>query len=283
MPSVRLDNINDPRFSALGMFLGTDEFGALGRMAKIYEYCTVNQTSVISEAILIGLTRVHDFVPSLIKAELGEKVEGGIRIKGTEGRIEWLGKWRENGKKGGRPAKNKTPAKPNENPIGENEGVKKTNQNPPETLKSKVLNTKDLKTKNDLSEGSASALPAASADKKNQGAKEFIATMVDAYQKKYRVRPVLDGPTLGAVNRLLKTMPLRQASDLYQVYLQIDDDWFCKKSHDFATFMANLQKVAVALGTGKNPAHQKSTLEQLRELGVIDDDSEEIRRAIGPA
>ena len=46
MASVRIEQSvwTDPRFVILGRAIGVDAFGAIGRMAKIWAYCTERQT-----------------------------------------------------------------------------------------------------------------------------------------------------------------------------------------------------------------------------------------------
>lgn len=79
---------------------------ARGKMARLWRTCTIEQRHILSlEEVELVL---GDRGPSaLIASRLGEEARGGIRICGTKGRIEWLGKLKENGKKGGRPSKTK--------------------------------------------------------------------------------------------------------------------------------------------------------------------------------
>lgn len=106
MASVRFDNIDDERYVVLGSLMGMDEFAAIGRMAKIYKYCTDRQTYLVSEVFIKAVTRLADFPKLMVEADLAEVVKGQYRIKGTAGRIEWLAKLRENAKLGGAARKN---------------------------------------------------------------------------------------------------------------------------------------------------------------------------------
>lgn len=101
--SVRIENdaFTDARMTVLAEAARfRNHYEALGRMAHLWRTCTATQQYVLSEAIV----RAHlgKLGPdALVACGLGERVEGGIRIRGTKGRIEWLEKLRVNSEKGG--------------------------------------------------------------------------------------------------------------------------------------------------------------------------------------
>lgn len=102
--SVRVedDAFKDERFEVLARVAGlADADHARGKMLRVWRQCTAQNTHVLSEAIVCGVLGQNG-AEALVQSELGERVEGGIRIRGTSGRIEWLEKLRKNGKKGGR-------------------------------------------------------------------------------------------------------------------------------------------------------------------------------------
>jgi len=86
------------------------------------------------------------------------------------------------------------------------------------------------------------------------GPQTFIIQYVQAYQARYgaKARPDLRGKTQGGIKRLLGEIPLERACNLIQIYLQMNDQWFLTKAHDFGTFAENLGKVGLALDTGKH-------------------------------
>lgn len=102
--SVRIesDAFTDPRFDLLAILadLPGGRFEALGRMAHIWRYCTDRQTHTVSDMI-VGAILGTNGPKALVESGLGEATEDGIKIKGTEGRIEWLGRLRENASRGG--------------------------------------------------------------------------------------------------------------------------------------------------------------------------------------
>lgn len=123
--SVRVDEdaFLDVRFDQLAQELGlTDADHARGKMLRVWRWCTVEQRQVIPLSALnhlLGSKGGH----ALVASDLGVEHPKGIRVKGTKGRIEWLGKLRhagklgaEFGKLGGRPRK--TPKGVIEKPLG---------------------------------------------------------------------------------------------------------------------------------------------------------------------
>jgi len=97
-PNVRVEGsvFSDIRYHRLGVLLGTSHFDALGRMAWLWHFCTERQAEVLDEGLVACVVPPDH----LVSAALGERVQGGIRIKGTRERIHWYGKLKESGKKG---------------------------------------------------------------------------------------------------------------------------------------------------------------------------------------
>lgn len=88
---VRLEDaaFGDARIETLGQIAGYNRYEALGRMAHLWRWCTDRATYVVSEAVVRGCLGPQG-VEALLESELGERVEGGIRVRGTVGRVEWL-------------------------------------------------------------------------------------------------------------------------------------------------------------------------------------------------
>lgn len=81
---------------------------------------------------------------------------------------------------------------------------------------------------------------------------QFIGVYVKAFQKKFPgSRPVLTGKVRGQIKNFLKDHSIERASDMIQVFFQMEDKWFETKNYDFTTFMENLQKIYISLDTGK--------------------------------
>ena len=108
MSAVRLDAdaFGDPRIEYLAKLAGYSEYEALGRLAWLWRYCTARQLYALEPAIIESHLAIE--ADALVKAGLGEhSFDGRIRIRGTEGRIEWLAKLRVNSKAGGAATQNK--------------------------------------------------------------------------------------------------------------------------------------------------------------------------------
>lgn len=91
----------DRRYTRLGRLLGTNSrFDAIGRMVHVWEHCLEHQTYVVTADALDDIAG-PGFALAMVGAELGEETPEGIRVCGTEGRIEWLGRLRANASRGG--------------------------------------------------------------------------------------------------------------------------------------------------------------------------------------
>jgi hypothetical protein len=92
----------DVRFTVLAAQCGlADHAHALGKMSFIWKECTDRYTYVLPEMVINAILGPNG-ANAVVISGLGQVAEGGIRICGTQGRIEWLNNCRTNGKKGGR-------------------------------------------------------------------------------------------------------------------------------------------------------------------------------------
>lgn len=100
----------------------------------------------------------------------------------------------------------------------------------------------------------------------NDKSKTFIAIYVNSWRKRYGVNtsPSLTGKTKGLIQTFLKEIDFDRASNLIQVYFQMDDPWFKLRCHDFRTFLDNLDKIGLALDTGKTS--QESSRKSIEQL-----------------
>ena len=114
--AVRIEGpaFDDPRFALLAKRLGIDKFSALGRMAKVWGYCTQAEAYWLPDVEFDVLFDIDGAADAAVESRLVERGEGEnsgmVRVRGTRGRIEWKQKLRKNSKKGG--AARKAKAKP---------------------------------------------------------------------------------------------------------------------------------------------------------------------------
>ena len=100
--SIENDAFGDIRYETLARSCGlADADHARGKMARIWRQCTTERRYVLSAEDVESVLGENG-VDALERARLGEKVDGGIRIRGTKGRIEWLENIKKNAKKGGK-------------------------------------------------------------------------------------------------------------------------------------------------------------------------------------
>jgi hypothetical protein len=136
--SVDEKAFQDIRFKKLAKILRITALDAVGRMLPLWNYCTENGVYEIDigiiELLYSGLIPRSDlFEKHLIESKLIIKSEDDkLYVCGTRGRIEWLEKQRNNGRKGGRPKKNIDQETVDNNNPWVNSGLTQTepNRNP---------------------------------------------------------------------------------------------------------------------------------------------------------
>lgn len=278
MVPVRIDKPNDPRFKLLGVLLGSTRQDAVGRMIDVYAWCTEQNSQKISKKLLDAIGERAGFSDMLIEADLAECENEVCRIKGTEGRIEWLQQLTQQKQKAGEArAKNaKRDEKghfiPENRPAGPAAIQRAPSENPAEssaltlTLPLSITNIKkNIRLKAPDPKNGSPAPP---------GIGRFIGAYASAYKQRYGARPhsLTDKAVQGQIKNFLKNRNIDYAVNLIEVYLQMDDPWFKTKCHDFATFTSNINKVGLALEGGRDPTATKSALEHLDGLEGSDDE-----------
>lgn len=98
----------DPRFTVLGNLSGRSRFDAIGRMGAIWVYCVEKCQAVLPIAVIDALVEIEDYWKWIVEAGLAELTsDQSIRVKGTEGRIEYLSLARERQKNASKAAAEK--------------------------------------------------------------------------------------------------------------------------------------------------------------------------------
>lgn len=145
----------DARFRKLGRLL-LDECRdshlaqciGLGWMTFVFNECQERGSYALTNADLAIITDREDAATLIIESGLGEALgDAQTRIKGTEGRIEWLENarrvGRENGSKGGRPRKTDSGLLKNQVGLGA--------ETPPPTATTPAISSSERRTKESLS------------------------------------------------------------------------------------------------------------------------------------
>jgi hypothetical protein len=112
--NVEQKALSDPRFDLLARLMKSDERDlALGRMVRVWNECIERGTYALPTWVIQTLFDDTEAPDWLVSCDLAERVGSDVvRIKGTEGRVEYLeakrATARRNGKLGGRPKSNQS-------------------------------------------------------------------------------------------------------------------------------------------------------------------------------
>lgn len=101
---VRIESkaYTDWRYTSLEQTFGYPFGWGIGIMSMVWSHCTTERRHSLTPKALDAIAKLSGFADALVASELGEPQEDGtIRIRGTEGRIEWLDGLRERGRRGG--------------------------------------------------------------------------------------------------------------------------------------------------------------------------------------
>lgn len=96
---VRVDDVAffDVRFDYLARLAKlADADHARGKVERLWLACTQRGTYVLPEAMVDSVVSAD----ALVAAELAERVDGGVRLRGTVGRTEWYTQAVEHGRRG---------------------------------------------------------------------------------------------------------------------------------------------------------------------------------------
>lgn len=137
--------------------------------------------------------------------------------------------------------------------------IAKRGHTPPSPLSPSLALAPSLALSKKKEEDALSARSSPGAAPMKTAIQEFIGAYVTAYQTRYgpKTRPTVSGKVAGMVKRYVGEVPIDRATELIQVYCQMDEPWFVTKCHDFGTFLENQNKVGLALDTGEQPGKAK--------------------------
>lgn len=272
---------SDPRFLKLCVKLG-DQFRAVGMIVMAWRLA---QEFWCPEKKRIPKRRWADAeLPDLLfECGLAEIQDGEIYVRGTAESFSWYFERIDAARRGGKASAEKrrtrtkqrsTSGQPpvdqtlsNGQPPVDQTSTKLKQIQPSSSLSLSLSNTEEEES---IGEAAAIALPVIAnetgLEPKNQRevekrehakkANHFVAAYVRAYQTRFpgsRPEDINDGKVRGQILNFAKEYPSERASQLVQVYFQMDTKWFGTKGYDFLTFRNNLNKIGQALDSGKDP------------------------------
>lgn len=244
MASVRIDKPNDGRFKLLGKLLGTNHFDAKGRMIDVWEWCTDRETYFISEALLNAIGERDDFADCLVAADLAEKTEQGVRVKGTEGRIEWLAAKRANGRLGGRPKEEDEEKEPNDN-LDETSRLsdEKPNGNP-------ITIALPLSPTITTSNNSSRRAKRAPVDGPTPGSQVWDAYSA-AFKKRWGDDPPRNAEANSLCKRLVEKLGVDDAPSVAEFYVSHKDAFYVKAMHPLTLLIRDATRIRTEWSTGR--------------------------------
>lgn len=266
--SVRIEQkvFTDPRFAILGKLMGVSRFDAIGRMASVYSHCTEIGAHSLSGSVIDVVADFDGFADLISRPDvnLAEIAGNSLRIKGTEGRVEWLEACRENGKKGGRPK-----LKPNPN-LGVNQtltGIEPESNLPTPTPTPTPRTKKKEESLASLGVVDKPPSPEILNPKKakdpglGERVNQFFKVYHAAFKQRWGTTPDDSARTFGQIRALVASQrDFQKLLDLVQVYVQMEDPWFVKRGHDIATFSSSLNQIRISMTHGKNFSEVESSM-----------------------
>lgn len=256
----------DPRFQTLMILVG-DRQKAKGMVVELWtlaqEHWFPNREVIPEQTFTtLGLEPVID-------AGLAERREGGVYARGSEEHFGWLFERQEAGRRGGIAS---AASKAKQHSSSAKQHSSKTKQNEPSYSSSfSFSKNKDSKTKECadaallISDGSTqvSQTQKPSAPKGSRFTPEtrakmgqFYAAYARAYKARYGSEPEhlrADKALIGKVGYWLEGVSIERATNLVEVFLQIEHRPFVENFHNLWEFFRHLNRISHALSTGENP------------------------------
>jgi hypothetical protein len=265
----------DPRFAILGKRLGTTRFDALGRMGEVWAYCAEHKAYVVPAHIIDVVAEFDGFAELICSPEvdLAEPSEGGVRIRGTKGRIEWLEKLRKNAKKGGRARASQKASHLASQKVTQTPAKADPGSSVLIPILSPVLEKKNTKSipsgsaQKSCAEnpGGSDGLVRAGLPKKRKSAwddatrakmRSFYAAYAEAYRQRYGGTPegARDPQILGKIGSWIQHVSEDRACQLVRAYLGIESHrGITDSQHGLWEFFRHLNRIGNALQAGADP------------------------------
>jgi hypothetical protein len=242
----------DPRLDVLREAIGKEE--AIG--AVVYLWSLGQSYWKREEKIPLHVFELVRFGSELVRAGFARLDDDGVYCYGARERWHFLLAPKENGKKGG-----KASAESRKLKFGTAIPVNASNQTRSETeaesseIRSKpkpsFSSSSSLSTKESPSEGAGA--PAQLTLEQKTG--KAFGLFIELFKAKYGAAPSRGDKGIQALKRVVKSEGLDRTSQLLQVFLQMQTDWFQERAHDLVTFENNINKISIALASGHEMTH----------------------------
>lgn len=249
MPRINVEEIffKDTRYIDLCILMGSKR-AALGATMEAWivaqEYWKKAKNGIPKPA-----WKNQKLADELITVGLAREVGDFIYVAGSDHYFGWLWERKQAGRSGGLASSAKRKS------LGNSDS--KTKQVQPSSSSSSSSSSSFSKKRTKGTTGVVAPHPTdlSAVVRKQTDVSRFIGAYVKSYQGRYgpNTRPEIDGKAAGIAKSLVASLGCDRASELIQVYLQLDDKWFKTKSYDLGTFKENLNKIALAHATGLQP------------------------------
>lgn len=94
--------LRDGRVKLLGQRFGWSRRETMGALLDVFAVAYDREDDVLPDAEIDAAADKQGFADAMVDVDLGERIDGEVRVKGAAERIEYLAKKREAGQKGGR-------------------------------------------------------------------------------------------------------------------------------------------------------------------------------------
>lgn len=232
------DNLwSDPRFLKLCIALG-DEVRAIGAVVlawKLAQKYWCPDRDPIPEPAFDGLPA------ELISCGLAEKLDNGIRMRGSEEHFSWWFNRQESGRKGGLAKASKAKQKV--------ASLSKSKQTvPSSSISSSSSSSISNSDSSNLREKEFSRQPDIEIESKVQF---FIRRYCEEFKNKYQVSPQILAKDAGIAKRLSTPLSQNRIDSILRAYFEIPDAWIIKRKYPIDAIESKMNEIVVFMESGK--------------------------------
>lgn len=268
------DIFSSPAFHDLCEHFKGDTAKALGELALFW--FAAQRRWVRGE--LLPLKEFKEKWRIFLDVGIAEQREDGIYSCGAEEQFAWLRQKRNAGREGGirsGESRRKAPKRREAARSGskrEGTGVEAAPSGSKPLTLSLTLNT-ERSSYEDLSVASVPVATGRVEKGKTLGRQvaEFIARYVEAFERRYGTRPIVDGLAAGEAKRVVQGLGYPRCLDAADAYVQTENPRYLSKCHDLTTLRMDLTRIAVALAQGVENPNENFSWEKWKRAFMQDE------------